>query len=607
LKGQSILPISYLDGIRYQQAIIAGCNEIIRHEKELNRINVFPIPDKDTGSNLKKTLLPLFSHFPIRQTVINRISHDIADVTVQSALGYSGIIFSQIFLGLAEGFQKYDRIRPENLGPVALSAVQKAYHSIKHPCEGTVLSVLKVWSEEVSRLSPLAKDFAQILVGSHQKALFALKNTPEQLEILKKNRVVDAGGKAWIYFLEGILHFIKKGKLYKFKGRAESSRTIGCQERSVAPCCAECCVKAKKLDRVGLIEKLSGISQELIFYGAAHFAKMHINTHDPEEVFSCVSLFGEISAKKIFKLDNRVSHQEKEPICLIADSTCDISEDLIEDNPVYFVPIKVHAGDKVYTDRWDIIPEEFYDLMDTSQTLPQTSQPSLMDFGRIYRHLLLHYRSIISVHLSKALSGTYQTALQASQQTSPERISVVDGNSISVGLGLVLLEGIRALHRSLHEEETLAKIEKAANRSKIFIGLPTLKFLVKGGRITKTKGFIAEILGLNPILTIDPEGKLISIAKARGKKRLEEKVMELVYEKIGKKTDRISIAVAHTNAFDIGDRIARRIAYTFGREADLVLNASPVLGAHAGPGAFGIAFLEADDHSVPDPGLTLKT
>ncbi len=606
MKGQSIPKISYLDGIRYQRALLAGCSEIIRRERELNKINVFPIPDKDTGSNLKKTLIPLVSNYPVKQAMINRISQDMAHVAIRSALGYSGIIFSQLFLGLAEALQEFDRIRPENLGPVASSCVHKAYESIEHPCEGTVLTVLKAWSEEINRLSPSSKDFAQILEMSHQKALVALKETPEQLEILKKNRVVDAGGKAWVYFLKGILQYIKEGNLDRFKSKMEPPKKMIFQETRITPYCAECCVKAKNLDRAGLIKKLSEIGQDLIFHGAAHFAKLHINVRDPEKVFSSASLFGEISSKKIFKSNTYASDQELEPICLIADSTCDISEDLIENNHIYFVPIKVHAGDKVYTDRWDLIPEEFYDLMETSPALPKTSQPSLMDFARVYRHLLLHYQSIISVHLSKELSGTYQTALQASQQTSPKRISVVDGNSLSVGLGLILLEGVRALHGSCTKEETLAKIQNAVDRAKIFIGLPTLKFLVKGGRITKTKGFLAEILGIHPILTIDSEGKLISIAKARGKKRLEEKVMELVYEKGRKNSSGISIAVAHTNAFDIGNRIARKLADTLGREVDLLLNASPVLGAHAGPGAFGIAVLEARDHSVPDSEITLK-
>lgn len=601
------MPISYLDGIRYQRAILAGCRVIIEHEKELDRINVFPIPDKDTGSNLKKTLIPLVSHYPIKQPMINRVSRGMGDLAIRSALGYSGIIFSHIFLGLAEGLQKFHRIDPEELGSVTASAVHQAYHSIKHPCEGTVLTVLKAWSEEVNRICSASKDFVHIIEVSHQKALLALRNTPEQLEILKKNRVVDAGAKAWVYFLEGILQYLKKGKLDQFKNEWKSPRKTLFFERTEAPYCAECCVKAENLDRAGLIKKLNGIGQDLIFHGAAHFAKLHINTTDPEEVFSCASRFGDISSKKTFQSNDSSFEPEMDPVCLIADSTCDLSEDLIEDNPVYFVPIKVHAGDKVYTDRWDLIPEEFYNLLNTSPTLPKTSQPSLMDFNRIYRHLLLHYRSIISVHLSKALSGTYQTALQASQQTSPQRISVVDGNSLSVGLGLLLLEGIRALHHSHHKGEILNKIEKAAKRGKIFIGLPTLKFLVKGGRITKAKGFFAKILGIHPILTVDPEGKLVSISKARGKNRLEEKVIELACEKVGKKIPGISLAVAHTNAFHIGDRIARKLADSLGRKVDIILNASPVLGAHAGPGAFGIAVLGAENHSIPASGSIPKT
>ncbi len=594
-----------MDGIRYQRAILAGCREILEHEKELNKINVFPIPDKDTGSNLKKTLMPLLAYYPVRQPRINRISHDMAELAVQSALGYSGIIFSQIFLGFAQGLQDFDRIYPENLAAVMASAVSSAYQSVKHPSEGTILTVLKTWTKEVTRLSLSEKDFVQILESSHQKALSTLESTPEQLEILKKHRVVDAGGKAWIYFLKGILRYIERGKLIKLKREIESPRKKISGHRE-AFYCAECCVRAKNLDRIALLEKLNGVGYDLIFHGAAHFAKLHIKARDPEEVFSCTSLFGETSAKKIFSSDTDVSDQKMKPICLIADSTCDISEDLIEDNPIYFVPIKVHAGEKVFTDRWDLIPEEFYGLLDSSPPFPKTSQPSLMDFTRTYRHLLLHYRSIISVHLSKALSGTFQTALQACQQTSSERISIIDGNSISVGLGLVLLEGIRALRHSHTKDETLARMEKAARRGRIFIGLPTLKFLIKGGRLTKTKGFIAELLGINPILTIDAKGKLVPMAKARGKKRLKAKVIELASEKISRKTGRVSMAVAHTNAYDVGERISRKLVEILGREPEFVLNASPALGAHAGPGAFGIAILEAEDQSLPEPDMTLK-
>jgi hypothetical protein len=281
--------------------------------------------------------------------------------------------------------------------------------------------------------------------------------------------------------------------------------------------------------------------------------------------------------------------------------------DIVANNNVYFIPIKVQAGNTIYTDRWNLIPEEFYQILDASPSLPKTSQPGLMDFTRIYRHLLNHYQSIISVHLSKALSGTYQTAVQASLSVDPERISVVDGKNISVGLGLVLLEGIRAIKEGKKQKETLRLLKAAARETQIFIGLPTLKYLVKGGSITKTKGIIANILNINPILSISEEGKLIPVSKARGIKSLEEKIFDLAYERAQKTSGKFAIAVAHTNAPDTGERISQRIKKVFGKDAVLVMNASPALGAHAGPGAFGIALGKMGDHSLSESDDNLNT
>jgi DegV family protein with EDD domain len=363
----------------------------------------------------------------------------------------------------------------------------------------------------------------------------------------------------------------------------------------------ECCVKANNLRRKDLIKNLNEFGQDMIFYGAPNFAKFHINTQDPEGVLTCASSFGEIRSKKIFRFSSDLTDEEKKSFCLAADSTCDLTEDLIEKNPIYFIPIKVQAGEETYTDRLDIIPNEFYKIMETASSLPKTSQPSLNEFVRIYKHLLMHYGSIISVHLSKALSGTFQTAVQASHNEGTERISVIDGNNISVGLGLVLLDGIRAIESGKNHEETAHRMAAAARNTQIFVGLPTLKFLVKGGRVTKTKGFVANVLNINPILSINKEGKLIPVSKARGIKNLEKKILDLVYQRKQTKPGGFTIAVAHTNAPDIGNRISERIKRAFALKNVMVMNASPVLGAHAGPGAYGIAihnhsFISSDNN-----------
>lgn len=598
--------VGYLDGYRYQSAILSGCKKIIKHEKELNKLNVFPIPDRDTGANLKKTLIPLVENYPIPESSISFISKQIADSAVRSALGYSGIIFSQILLGLAEALQNQKRIYPDDLGIVLSHAVKKAYQAVEDPVEGTILTVLREWSEESARICTETDDFTHILEGSYQKALLVLNNTPNQLEVLRKNKVVDAGGKAFVCFLEGILDFVRNGRLARISSKRIFSQDYVSPDHTLSPYCVECCVKGPNLNRIGLIKQLRGIGRDLIFYSAAHFAKFHINTQNPEETISLASTFGDVSSKKILPVSPDPSSTKKQPFCLVTDSTCDLMDELIEKHDIYFIPIKVQAGDDLFTDRWNLIPEEFYGILSASSSLPKTSQPSLTDFTRIYRHLLLHYQSIISVHLSKALSGTFQTAVQASQSVSPERIAVRDGKNISVGLGLVLLEGMGAMRQGKNKEDTILRLEAAAQNTQIFIGLPTLKYLVKGGRITKTKGIVANILNINPILSINDEGKLSPVNKARGKKNLEKRILDMAYKRAQKTSGGFSIAVAHTNAPDTADRIAQNINKTLGQDVALVTNASPALGVHAGPGAFGIAVRNEEDHSPPEPEDTLN-
>ncbi|UCC41296.1 MAG: DegV family EDD domain-containing protein [Candidatus Aminicenantes bacterium] len=598
MEKSTAVQIRYLDGLRYQHAVLAGLKEIISHEKELNRINVFPIPDKDTGSNLRKTLAPIIEKFPRWETSINKSSRSIADVAVASALGYSGIIFAQFLSGFAEGMGDYDRAVVENIPKAAVLAVARAYESLENPQEGTVLTVFREWADELEILSSTTNDFVLLLRKSLERALLALKETPQQLEILRKHKVVDAGGKAFIYFLEGIVHFIEKGKLQPVSPQKNQIYI----EEKVAPeekpqFCAECCVRKTNLDRPGLIEKMNSLGENLIFHGSSNFAKFHVMTGNPEEIFSSASQFGEVTSKRIFAFSPDLPTSEKKHLAFVSDTTCDIFDEHIENNDIYFVPVKFQAMDRVYTDKVDIIPEEFYQIMKQSSTPPKTSQPSLMDFSRIYEHLLVHYQSIISFHVSGGLSGTFQTALQAANNIDPQRITVLDGRNISVGLGLIMMEGISARKEGLDVKATLARIKKAIESNQIFIGLPTLKYLVKGGRVTKAKGVIAKVLNINPILSISREGALDPVGKTRGKKNLEKKILDMVFEKIraAKITHpevSFSIAVAHTNALELGKRIAERIKETMGQEVSLIMNASPVLGAHAGPGAVGVALLE---------------
>ena len=598
MKKLNLQKIDYLDGLLYQQALLAGCREIIVHEKELNKINVFPIPDKDTGANLKKTLSPLLGKFPISSKSIGENSQKMAEEAVASALGYSGIIFAQFLAGFAERLKGYKRALPEEFAQASTQAVTRAYEAISDPQEGTVLTVMKEWSDELRKQAPAIDDYILLFRESLKTAVTALEETPQKLEVLRKHNVVDAGGKAFVHFLEGWIRFMEKGE-YLSKPPKEKKILVPLEKKGLegeVKFCAECCLRKKNLDRSRLIEKLNSLGQDLIFYGSLNFAKIHLKTNNPEDVFSCAAQFGEVSSKKVFKFAPDLPISDKKALALTADTTCDMPDNYIEENDLYFIPVKFQAMDRIYIDKVDVIPEEFYQILHTSPRLPKTSQPSLMDFTQFFEHLLVHYRSIVSLQVSGKLSGTYQTAFQAAHNIDPEMIKVLDGKNISVGLGLIMIEGITAAKRGIDYEGVKERIEKAVEEVEIFIGFPTIQYLDKGGRVSKAKGLIARILNINPILSIDQEGSLVPIGKTRGKKKLEQKIFAMALEKISaiaeKEGIEISTAVAHTNALHLGMGIAKRIKERLGKEVTMVMNASPVLGVHAGPGVVGIAFLK---------------
>ncbi len=600
MRDSSSIKIRYVDGIRYSRAVFAGCQEVISHEKELNQINVFPIPDNDTGLNLKRSFQDLSSKISFRESSLSQSSRHIAEIVESSSLGYSGTVFAGFFSGFADGVKGLKRMFIKDFSYAAEKAQNRVYKSFEKPVEGTVLSVIKAWSECIKDSVSMTEDFYVLLEKSFQKAVSALKKTPDQLAVLKKNRVVDAGGKAFVYFLKGIVEFIEKGVLTSVSKKPKDDKGEHEAEERGRPAnfCVECCVRNPKLDRLNLIKELNKEGKDLIFYSSVNFAKIHIRTQNPERVFDRVSRFGNISSKKIWDCSKEIVPEKKKPFAVVSDTTCDIPEEYVENHDLYFVPVKFHAEDQVYTDKVDIIPEEFYKIMESSPQIPKTSKPSIQDFMRLYSNLLLHYRSILSVNLSGELSGTYQTALQAAKNTAPQKIKVLNSKNLSVGLGLIVMEGVKSLKTGKGFEEVLEKVKQGIRNTEIFIGIPTLKYLIKGGRVTKTKGSLAKIFHINPILSLDSKGALKSIGKARGRNKLEKKILSLVFQKIEKgkeqKKGTFLSAVVHVNAPDSGRRIEKEIKKRLGNKPVMVMNASPVLGAHSGPGTIGVAVLRTD-------------
>jgi len=202
-----------LDGNGFAQALHAGTLAVVRECDSLDRINVFPVPDADTGANLAATLRAASARLgagaPSSVADAARLA---ADAALQGARGNSGAIFAQFLHGLAESFGDRRQVGTREFADGAGQGSVAARQALLEPREGTILSVLRAWSRELAVHSVHTEDFVEALSEALLAARHALAETPRQLAVLARNHVVDAGGQGFVYFLEGMLDWARTGE-----------------------------------------------------------------------------------------------------------------------------------------------------------------------------------------------------------------------------------------------------------------------------------------------------------------------------------------------------------------------------------------------------------
>src|SRR6185369_16893572 len=200
--------------------------------------------------------------------------------------------------------------------------------------------------------------------------------------------------------------------------------------------------------------------------------------------------------------------------------------------------------------------------------------------------------SIVSIHLSAGLSGTYQAALVGARPVQRTRIEHVDSRNVTVGLGLVVRAAAEAAAAGKSADEVATIAREAADSVRTFVAVPTLKHLVRGGRVSPAKGFVAKLLGLLPVLTISRDGKAEAAGKARGYTAARRKMMRLLFEQAGERTSASRrFGVAHCDAEEAADELAREIREHYPESDVMIVECGPALGAHGGPGAIAVAVL----------------
>lgn len=318
-----------LDGRTYVQMLVCGAAILASHTQEINDLNVFPVADGDTGTNMSRTIDGgLSKTASLESESMAVISDAFSKGVLLSARGNSGVILSQFFAGICEGLSKYDTVNAKELARAYQSGVKKAYASVQNPTEGTILTVFRESSDYAfSRVSEKStiEEFYEFLLEEARRSLL---RTKEILPVLAEADVVDSGGAGYLYVAEGMYRSLigKATDINYVPSLPKDNQEIDissftrdsvleygyCTEFLLRLTSAKCDPDSFEVnDLVGVLEKIGGNS--IVAYKQDDIVKVHVHTFTPGEVLSLAQKYGEFLTVKIENMSLGHSETNEKP------------------------------------------------------------------------------------------------------------------------------------------------------------------------------------------------------------------------------------------------------------------------------------------------------
>ncbi len=588
--------------MRFKRIIQAATKRLVEKHGHLNDINVFPVPDGDTGSNMAGTMRNIVtgSAKSIERS-IGKMSNIIAESALMNARGNSGVILAQFLCGFSEGVKGLRRISPPDFAHAASRAAKQAMDSISDPREGTILTVINDWAAHLKENCHKYQNFHELLHDSLERARLSVRSTTDKLASLKKADVVDAGGLGFVYLLEGIVEFTERGSLRSNDDAYVVVDSHGpVQERVAVDAldylfCTECLLHGTGMDTVALRTRLEAMGDSLIVAGTQETARIHIHTNEPDTVFAIAAEFGSVSctkAENMLEQHRQLLGAAEQRTGILTDSTCDLPDDLLREYNIRVAPLRLYLDEKEYVDKETISTAEFNARLSDSVSA-RTSQPAPGDFKRLYEDMHGQFEEVAALHVMSRYSGTFQSSKTIASMVW-DHPSILDANTLTGGLGLVVLRAAQRAREGMTSEEIIRLAERDARNTRVFVSMDTLDFAVRGGRMSRGQGLLGKLLNIKPVIEFNSreQGKVNVVAKAIGPQRSEDRLFALLTDAVSRIAPAaLTFAVTHVNVPDTAARYAERIAREFGTEPLYCMQASPVLGCHSGPGACAISML----------------
>jgi DegV family protein with EDD domain len=599
--------ILYLNGARFKRALISGAKRVIARHDHLNKINVFPVSDSDTGTNISVTLSAGLKAVALNQDEsLSGVLVAFADGTLEAARGNSGTIFAQFFQGITEAAERYHDLDTWQFIEVFAAGAKHAYDAVAEPVEGTVLTVLNDVAEYLNNLKNISADFDVLFTQIVERANISLKETPEKLKVLKKFGVVDAGAQAMVDFFEGILEFMHQGSIKGLEEEiailVETELEENCAgtehtEEYTYRFCTECVIVAdpeKPINQADLKAQLMPLGDSLVLAGSKRKTKIHMHVNQPAQLFAVARRFGKLLNEKADDMFHQVkdAHTKHSQVAIVADSSLNLPQEILDSLNIHLIPIRIHIGDEAFIDQISITPEEFYQKVSTGKAVPKTAHPTYGDFKAKYQFLNSHYKAIVSIHIAKIMSNTIGAAELVKRDMPRAKLTIIDSKNTSIGMGLIVQYAGELANAGFSHEDLVERVKAIIPKTKMYALMGDMEYGVRGGRVPKFAKTVADFLKVTPILELRLDAK----PKIAGLITKSNHRVEQFAKKMQKKIDpkkRYRIAVGHANDPVAGQKLLDLMTQNNSNiESAFLTEIGVTIGTHAGPGTIGVAFQE---------------
>jgi hypothetical protein len=589
---------SSINGEYLYYAFSSGKDAVSEKRNHLNKINVFPVADGDTGTNLVLTMRFIVNGSQADSSV-EKVSYDMANAALIGSHGNSGIIFAQFVRGFYNGSKNKSELSKKDFADSVRLGVDSAYRSVSHPVEGTILTIMKTWADSLASLHEKTTSFTDFIQRSIESIKKELLESPKKLKILADAGVVDAGAEGFVYFVEGFLDFLKsdvkpstslnekeiiiEAETHHF----DSYKTLEFRY------CTEGLIQLQNLEAACLKDMISPLGDSIIIAASSDKVKFHIHTNDPAAIFTLLSKYYSIMNAKVDDMQRQTEDQFKprSSVALVVDSACDLPKSILDKYQIHLIPINLLLGENHFLDKITITPGQFYNYIGEHKLTPITSQPSVKAFENLYESLLDNYKEIISIHLSNALSGTWNAAKLAAEKFSKDKITVINSKHISSSLGLIVQRVAEEIDKGKPLNELVEFSETLLSKTRILVGVKTLKYMIRSGRINPVKGILAKYFNLKPIISLDENGASKLAGKSFGfRNNVNNIIKELI--RYNNQHPIYSYAIGHAHNEVEAIAAAEAIKNATGKKAEFIIDIAPVIGVHAGIGSVSVAFIE---------------